>query len=154
MTIHNDCQVTPLAADFQVRDVSDPNLIGASRLPIEGAIRDRAVEDPIAWRGAVDPGRAGFQLRRPHQPGYTFPADAHAGLRQLGVDSRRPVSAFTGYKDRSYPSTDTHVFTVPLTGGAAKPGVVARPADAVAGAECLYAVSVLRRLDERKNRGL
>src|SRR5881409_2643169 len=73
--VQDDRQKAPPPDDGHVRNVPDPDLIGAPGDPSPQPIRMLAVEAMEPGIGPVELGHAGAQAGRPHQPRDAAPTD-------------------------------------------------------------------------------
>src|SRR5260370_29383603 len=91
--VQHDCQEAPPPDDGHVRNVSDPDLIGAPRDAGPEAIGMLAEEAMEPGIGAVELGHAGAQAGRAHQPRDAAPADRPPLGPQRALNAGTPVGA-------------------------------------------------------------
>ena len=154
VAVHDHGQIAPLATDFQVCHVPDPDLIGCRGLAFQYPVGDRREEYARTRHVSVDARRTRLQVGCPHQAGHTLACHVDAGLRQRRMNARRTVGACAGLEDRADAHGQACIAQVVRTGASAAPSVVARARDAVTRAQRLYAKPVLLRFDEREDGAL
>lgn len=154
VTVHDHGQIAPLATDFQIRHVADPDLIGGGGRALQNPVGNCGEKVARPWHVPVDTRRACLQASFTHQAGYALASHAGAGLRQGRLNAGCPVGAFAGFEDCPYARGQVLIVPLVRTGAAGAPGVVARARDAVTHTQRLYAKPVLLRLDEREDGAL
>jgi len=99
VAIQDHGQVAPRAADLQVGDVADPDLIRRRRQTVELAIGNAGKEPVQAGNAPVELGRPGAQPRLAHEPPDAPAADPDAGRAQRAMDSRAAIGPSAPVED-------------------------------------------------------
>src|SRR5213083_501507 len=148
--VQHDGQKAPPPDDGQVRNVPDPDLIGApgdaGPEPI-GMLAEEAMEPGI---GAVELGHAGAQAGRTHQPRDAAPTDRPPLGAQRALQPGTPVRPVMLLEQAVNVLLQLPVLSDAGTARACPPRVVAGAGDPVERAEPRHGVLPPLRVDERE----
>ncbi|SIR53856.1 hypothetical protein SAMN05421829_11921 [Aromatoleum tolulyticum] len=151
MAIHHCGEVTPLIAYFQIRDVTDPDLIGTLYVDFVCLALNTVEELRKARHTTVKRRGTGANTVLTHQALYASLTDTFACFSQCRMHARTAVGLATGLIDRLNLVQQTGVLIGTSAGRALSPSIIARGADTVEPAHRPHRERFLTVLDEGKD---
>ncbi|KOP26851.1 hypothetical protein AMR41_08170 [Hapalosiphon sp. MRB220] len=148
VAIHHRSQVAPLAGDFEVGDIADPDLVGSIARLFVGTTGDAVQEARQAGTSAIEAGRAGAYAFLPHQSFHPAAPHGLALAPEGGMHAGTAIGVPAGLM---YPTNLLHqagIFDLAVTARSPRPCVVAGGADPVETAHRPHRTGFLVVLDE------
>jgi len=129
--VHDRRHVTPLVANLEVSNITDPDLIRTIDHNPQGAVGHTPKEGVVGRVSGIQVGRPGFHAVFSHQAGYPFLGNLFPLMLQRRMYPGAAIGITTLFMDSLYFLQQPFLFLFPITGLSVFPVIVTGSGDAI-----------------------